>query len=96
MSLDEGKAMVRVGLTTERLTRAGADQTHVVRMLGSVFHGYVSLEMTGGFSTPPSARGNPGPGSWIPSTLCFRTGPHPDQQGAAPPEAVRRAVHRRT
>ncbi|MEW1929728.1 MULTISPECIES: TetR/AcrR family transcriptional regulator [unclassified Streptomyces] len=26
------------------------DQTHAVRMLGSVFHGYVSLEMAGGFS----------------------------------------------
>ncbi|GAA0843252.1 hypothetical protein GCM10009525_58550 [Streptosporangium amethystogenes subsp. fukuiense] len=26
------------------------DQTHAVRMLGSVFHGYVSLEMGGGFS----------------------------------------------
>jgi AcrR family transcriptional regulator len=27
-----------------------ADQTHAVRLLGSVFHGYVSLEMGGGFS----------------------------------------------
>ena len=26
------------------------DQTHAVRLLGSVFHGYVSLEMAGGFS----------------------------------------------
>ncbi|MET8331228.1 TetR-like C-terminal domain-containing protein [Streptomyces sp. NPDC005181] len=26
------------------------DQTHAVRMLGSVFHGYVSLEAQGGFS----------------------------------------------
>ncbi|MFJ2950621.1 TetR/AcrR family transcriptional regulator [Streptomyces sp. NPDC087226] len=26
------------------------DQTHAVRLLGSVFHGYVSLEMGGGFS----------------------------------------------
>ncbi|ODA75447.1 hypothetical protein APS67_000008 [Streptomyces sp. AVP053U2] len=26
------------------------DQTHAVRMLGSVFHGYVSLEAAGGFS----------------------------------------------
>ncbi|MFF3516684.1 TetR/AcrR family transcriptional regulator [Streptomyces sp. NPDC002573] len=25
------------------------DQTHAVRMLGSVFHGYVSLELAGGF-----------------------------------------------
>ncbi|MFJ4688996.1 TetR/AcrR family transcriptional regulator [Streptomyces sp. NPDC088789] len=28
----------------------GADQTHAVRLLGSVFHGYVSLELAGGFS----------------------------------------------
>ncbi|WP_229900424.1 TetR-like C-terminal domain-containing protein, partial [Streptomyces capoamus] len=26
------------------------DQTHAVRLLGSVFHGYVSLETAGGFS----------------------------------------------
>ena len=26
------------------------DQTHAVRLLGSVFHGYVSLELSGGFS----------------------------------------------
>jgi hypothetical protein len=26
------------------------DQTHAVRLLGSFFHGYVSLEMGGGFS----------------------------------------------
>jgi hypothetical protein len=26
------------------------DQTHAVRLLGSVFHGYVSLEVGGGFS----------------------------------------------
>ncbi|GAA1563805.1 hypothetical protein GCM10009678_53660 [Actinomadura kijaniata] len=29
---------------------AEPDQTHAVRMLGSVFHGYVSLETAGGFS----------------------------------------------
>ena len=26
------------------------DQTHAVRLLGSVFHGYVTLELAGGFS----------------------------------------------
>ena len=26
------------------------DQTHAVRLLGSVFHGYISLESAGGFS----------------------------------------------
>jgi len=29
---------------------AEPDQTHTVRLLGSVFHGYVSLELAGGFS----------------------------------------------
>jgi hypothetical protein len=29
---------------------AEPEQTHAVRMLGSVFHGYVSLEEAGGFS----------------------------------------------
>ncbi|MDQ1034190.1 AcrR family transcriptional regulator [Streptomyces sp. V3I8] len=29
---------------------AEPDQTHAVRLLGSVFHGYVSLELAGGFS----------------------------------------------
>ncbi|MDX3531036.1 TetR-like C-terminal domain-containing protein [Streptomyces sp. ID05-39B] len=29
---------------------AEPDQTHAVRLLGSVFHGYVSLEQAGGFS----------------------------------------------
>ncbi|RKT08459.1 TetR family transcriptional regulator [Streptomyces sp. 3211.6] len=35
---------------------AGPDQTHAVRLLGSVFHGYVSLELAGSFShsTPDS------------------------------------------
>lgn len=32
---------------------AEPDQTHAVRMLGSVFHGYVSLEAAGGFSHTP-------------------------------------------
>jgi hypothetical protein len=29
---------------------AEPEQTHAVRLLGSVFHGYVSLELEGGFS----------------------------------------------
>ncbi|KDN17564.1 TetR/AcrR family transcriptional regulator [Amycolatopsis rifamycinica] len=34
----------------------GPDETHAVRLLGSVFHGFVSLETQGGFdhSAPPS------------------------------------------
>lgn len=43
---------------------AGPDQTHAVRMLGSVFHGYVSLEMAGGFS-----HSSPGPGETWPRVL---------------------------
>ncbi|MEU9118042.1 TetR/AcrR family transcriptional regulator [Streptomyces sp. NPDC048483] len=39
------------------------DQTHTVRLLGSVFHGYVSLELAGGFSH--SAPGSQETWSWI-------------------------------
>ena len=41
------------------------DQTHAVRLLGSVFHGYVSLELAGGFShSAPDSAGDlvPDPG----------------------------------
>ncbi|KQX75071.1 TetR/AcrR family transcriptional regulator [Aeromicrobium sp. Root472D3] len=41
-------AMMRAVLRGYDLTEA--DQTHAVRLLGSVFHGYVSLERGGGFS----------------------------------------------
>lgn len=41
-------AMMRAVLRAYDLTEA--DQTHAVRLLGSVFHGYVSLERSGGFS----------------------------------------------
>ncbi|MGW4062577.1 TetR/AcrR family transcriptional regulator [Amycolatopsis sp. NPDC004747] len=36
---------------------AGPDETHAVRLLGSVFHGFVGLETQGGFdhSSPPAA-----------------------------------------
>ncbi|MFK0294364.1 TetR/AcrR family transcriptional regulator [Streptomyces sp. NPDC090442] len=40
--------MMRAILRGYHLTEP--DQTHAVRMLGSVFHGYVSLELAGGFS----------------------------------------------
>ena len=45
-------AMSRAVLRGYDLTEP--DQTHAVRLLGSVFHGYVSLELAGGFdhSTP--------------------------------------------
>ncbi|MGW1542645.1 TetR/AcrR family transcriptional regulator [Streptomyces sp. NPDC002309] len=41
-------AMTRAILRGYDLTEP--EQTHAVRMLGSVFHGYVSLELAGGFS----------------------------------------------
>jgi len=41
-------AMTRAILRGYDLTEP--DQTHAVRLLGSVFHGYVSLELAGGFS----------------------------------------------
>jgi AcrR family transcriptional regulator len=34
---------------------AGPDETHAVRLLGSVFHGYVDLEAQGGFEHSPPA-----------------------------------------
>ncbi|MFJ9648553.1 TetR/AcrR family transcriptional regulator [Streptomyces sp. NPDC101206] len=56
--LDTDTALASAGVRHARMTRAilrGYDlvepeQTHAVRMLGSVFHGYVSLEKAGGFS----------------------------------------------
>ncbi|GGY28068.1 TetR/AcrR family transcriptional regulator [Streptomyces djakartensis] len=51
-------AAASAGVRHARMTRAllrgydltEPDQTHAVRLLGSVFHGYVSLELGGGFS----------------------------------------------
>ncbi|MFJ7999799.1 TetR/AcrR family transcriptional regulator [Streptomyces sp. NPDC096310] len=56
--LDPEAAAASAGGRHARMTRAilrgydltEPDQTHAVRMLGSVFHGYVSLELAGGFS----------------------------------------------
>ncbi|MEU6841041.1 WHG domain-containing protein [Streptomyces sp. NPDC046716] len=56
--LDPETALASAGVRHSQMTRAllrgydltEADQTHAVRLLGSVFHGYVSLEMSGGFS----------------------------------------------
>ncbi|MFE0447083.1 TetR/AcrR family transcriptional regulator [Streptomyces fungicidicus] len=49
-----GSAGVRHARMTRALLRgydlAEPEQTHAVRLLGSVFHGYVSIEMGGGFS----------------------------------------------
>ncbi|MEZ0092219.1 TetR/AcrR family transcriptional regulator [Streptacidiphilus sp. EB129] len=56
--LDPETAAAGAGVRHARMTRAilrgydltEPDQTHAVRLLGSVFHGYVTLEMGGGFS----------------------------------------------
>ncbi|KAB8187659.1 TetR/AcrR family transcriptional regulator [Microbispora catharanthi] len=58
LRLDPETAAASAGVRHSQMTRAilrgyditEPDQTHAVRMLGSVFHGYVSLEMSGGFS----------------------------------------------
>ncbi|MCT2583361.1 TetR/AcrR family transcriptional regulator [Actinophytocola gossypii] len=57
LRLDPETAAASAGPRHAQLTRAilrgydltGTDQTHAVRLLGSVFHGYVSLELGGGF-----------------------------------------------
>lgn len=58
LRLDPDTAAASAGGRHAELTRAilrgyhldEPDQTHAVRLLGSVFHGYVSLELGGGFS----------------------------------------------
>ncbi|MEU5632507.1 TetR/AcrR family transcriptional regulator [Streptomyces rishiriensis] len=58
LRLDPEAAAASAGGRHARMTRAilrgydlaEPDQTHAVRLLGSVFHGYVSLELGGGFS----------------------------------------------
>lgn len=58
MRLDPPTAAASAGVLLAEMTRAvlrgydlaEPDQTHAVRLLGSVFHGYVSLEAGGGFS----------------------------------------------
>lgn len=58
MRLDPETAAASAGVRLARMSRAllrgydlaEPDQTHAVRLLGSVFHGYVSLEASGGFS----------------------------------------------
>ncbi|MEU9386409.1 WHG domain-containing protein [Streptomyces sp. NPDC048279] len=63
--LDPETAAASAGVRHAHMTRAilrgydltEPDQTHAVRMLGSVFHGYVSLELAGGFEhSAPDAR----------------------------------------
>ncbi|MFB6818068.1 TetR/AcrR family transcriptional regulator [Streptomyces sp. NPDC056347] len=59
--LDPETAAASAGVRHAQMTRAilrgydlsEPDQTHAVRMLGSVFHGYVDLEAAGGFDHTP-------------------------------------------
>ncbi|MCC2279846.1 TetR/AcrR family transcriptional regulator [Streptomyces sp. ET3-23] len=58
LRLDPETAAASAGVRHARMMRAilrgydleEPDQTHAVRLLGSVFHGYVELEASGGFS----------------------------------------------
>ncbi|MFE6287182.1 TetR/AcrR family transcriptional regulator [Streptomyces sp. NPDC057877] len=58
LRLDPETAAASAGVRHAQMSRAilrgydltEPDQTHAVRLLGSVFHGYVSLEASGGFS----------------------------------------------
>ncbi|MET7454093.1 WHG domain-containing protein [Streptomyces sp. NPDC005574] len=58
LRLDPAAAAASAGGRHAQMTRAilrgydltEPDQTHAVRLLGSVFHGYVTLELGGGFS----------------------------------------------
>lgn len=58
LRLDPETAAASAGPRHAQMTRAilrgydltEPDQTHAVRLLGSVFHGYISLETAGGFS----------------------------------------------
>ena len=65
MRLDPQTAAASAGPRHSQLMRAillgyrlgEPDQTHAVRLIGSTFHGYISLELAGGFdhSTPDSS-----------------------------------------
>ena len=86
LRLDPETAAASAGGATPQMTRAvlrgydltEPDQTHAVRLLGSVFHGYVSLELAGGFShSAPDSRGDLAAGRSTPSTPCCATGPRP-------------------
>ncbi|TDD03047.1 TetR/AcrR family transcriptional regulator [Nonomuraea deserti] len=86
LRLDPETALASAGVRHAQMTRAilrGYDltepaQTHAVRMLGSVFHGYVSLEMAGSFShTPVDTQES---WAWILDSLdaLLRSRPRPD------------------
>ncbi|MGW3360381.1 TetR/AcrR family transcriptional regulator [Streptomyces bungoensis] len=83
--LDPETAAASAGVRIAQMTRAvlrgydlsEPDQTHAVRLLGSVFHGYVDLESAGGFSH--SAPDSQASWTWILDALdtLLRTRPTP-------------------
>lgn len=75
--------MIRAILRGYDLTEP--DQTHAVRLLGSVFHGFVSLELAGGFSH--SAPGSQETWAWILDRLdaMLRDWPRLAPRAPAPP-----------
>ncbi|MFI8813743.1 MULTISPECIES: TetR/AcrR family transcriptional regulator [unclassified Streptomyces] len=83
--LDPEAAAASAGGQHAQMTRAilrgydltEPDQTHAVRLLGSVFHGYTSLELAGGFSH--SAPDSQESWSWVLDRLdaLLRTWPAP-------------------
>lgn len=85
--LDPETAAASAGGRHAQMTRAilrgyaltEPDQTHAVRLLGSFFHGYVSLEMGEGSATAPPIHRRPGCGCWTPSTRYCGTGPRARQ-----------------
>ncbi|MFJ2270638.1 TetR/AcrR family transcriptional regulator [Streptomyces sp. NPDC088846] len=98
LRLDPETAAASAGVRHAQMTRAilrgydlaEPDQTHAVRMLGSVFHGYVSLELAGGFEhSVPDARES---WAWIVDSLDTllrnRAARRPDERrtaGGGPP-----------
>lgn len=71
LRLDPETAAASAGVRHAQMARAilrgydlaEPDQTHAVRMLGSAFHGYISLEMAGGFEH--SAPGSQQSWDWL-------------------------------
>ncbi|MFE9186387.1 TetR/AcrR family transcriptional regulator [Micromonospora haikouensis] len=97
LRLDPATAAASAGVRHARMIRSilrgydltEPDQTHAVRLLGSVFHGYVSLELGGGFdhSAPDTQE------TWtrILDALdaLLHTWPPPDPRPAPPPPPPR-------
>lgn len=93
LRLDPETAAAGAGARHARMTRAilrgydltEPDQTHAVRLLGSTFHGYVTLEMSGGFSH--SAPDSQETWTWVVDALdtLLRNWSAPAQNPSRPP-----------